>query len=89
MPSLLGLVMPSLTLCSSKAVRESDASLSTCTHLPKSIDFDQKCRGQMDCGAETLDIPANAQHAEDISLPTDAVERKRVLNILAQRRYRT
>ena len=35
------------------------------------------------------DIPASAQRAEDVTLPADAAERKRVLNILAQRRYRT
>lgn len=34
------------------------------------------------------DIPVDAQHADDIALPNDAAERKRVLNILAQRRYR-
>ena len=42
----------------------------------------------MDQDRLTADIPANAQRAEDLSLPSDAAERKRVLNILAQRRYR-
>lgn len=43
----------------------------------------------MDRDEELLNIPANAQNAQDVALPADAAERKRVLNILAQRRYRT
>ena len=43
---------------------------------------------KMEQEADLLDIPLNAQHAEDVALPADASERKRVLNILAQRRYR-
>lgn len=42
----------------------------------------------MDSGPEITSVPAKAQRAEDVSLPIDAAERKRVLNILAQRRYR-
>lgn len=42
----------------------------------------------MDQGPDATDIPANAQHPKDVALPEDAAERKRVLNILAQRRYR-
>ena len=39
--------------------------------------------------ANTDPILAIAQRAEEVTLPTDAAERKRVLNILAQRRYLT
>lgn len=42
----------------------------------------------MDHEAEELGIPAHAQRADEVVLPTTAAERKRVLNILAQRRYR-
>ena len=42
----------------------------------------------MDCEPDITSIPTNAQRAEEVSLPVDAAERKRVLNILAQRRYR-
>ena len=42
----------------------------------------------MERDADLLNIPAEAQAAEDVNLPSDAGERKRVLNILAQRRYR-
>ena len=38
--------------------------------------------------AQIYSIPTTAQRAQDVSLPDDAAERKRVLNILAQRRYR-
>lgn len=34
------------------------------------------------------DPPPAAQSAEDLNLPSNAAERKRVLNVLAQRRYR-
>ncbi|KAK3703657.1 hypothetical protein LTR37_014353 [Vermiconidia calcicola] len=42
----------------------------------------------MEAEAEILGIPPCAQHATDVNLPANAAERKRVLNILAQRRYR-
>ena len=42
----------------------------------------------MDGEAELLNIPPDAQNPNDVDLPGDAAERKRVLNILAQRRYR-
>lgn len=42
----------------------------------------------MEQEAELLDIPVGAQNPNDVALPTDSAERKRVLNILAQRRYR-
>ncbi|KAK5170158.1 uncharacterized protein LTR77_004743 [Saxophila tyrrhenica] len=42
----------------------------------------------MDSEADSFDIPAEAHQARDVVLPTIAAERKRVLNILAQRRYR-
>lgn len=42
----------------------------------------------MEKDIENIIIPAEAQSAEDIALPESAAERKRVLNILAQRRYR-
>ena len=42
----------------------------------------------MDEDLDSSSIPVGAQRAEDVALPADAAERKRVLNILAQRRYR-
>ena len=43
----------------------------------------------MESEAGVLKIPDGASMAKDVALPADAAERKRVLNILAQRRYRT
>ena len=39
----------------------------------------------MDHDPETATIPANAQRAEDVALPTDAADQNIVLKILAQR----
>lgn len=57
--------------------------------FPKLQEYTGKRYFAMDQDPETSNIPANAQCAEDVDLPEDAAERKRVLNILAQRRYRT
>jgi hypothetical protein len=60
------------------------ASLSICFILYQILKF----LYAMDKEAEALGIPADAQHAQDVALPASSAERKRVLNILAQRRYR-
>ena len=59
-----------------------------CIYISNSVNMALTQANAMARDAKTYDIPPDAQAAQDVSLPSDAAERKRVLNILAQRRYR-
>ena len=76
-----------LSLCA-KAYGRSNALLTSSESALVPTISQTRSMVTMENEAERLGIPPNAQNAEDVNLPINAAERKRVLNILAQRRYR-